>query len=62
LTKDALSLLSEEEIGNWPLGNQGDEVELEGSLVVEAVKQLGGKSETDLAERVDHWLEEGQEE
>jgi len=51
-----------EEVGDWPHGNPGDEVELEGSLIVDAVKQRHGRSEAELAARVDRWLEEGQDE
>lgn len=42
----------------WPFGNPSDEVELSGDLIVESI----GSGVEDLNDRVDHWLEEGQDE
>lgn len=41
----------------WPFGNPADEVDIPGSLIVQAV----GESPS-TAEKVDLWLEEGEEE
>ena len=54
-----LSLLEPSEIGAWPLGNPGDEVEIDGRLIVEAVRTF---SPTPVMDRVDFWLDEDQEE
>jgi SET domain-containing protein 6 len=42
----------------WPFGNPGDEVELGGDLIVGAITSTS----IHLEDRVDRWLEEGQEE
>lgn len=57
------SRLTAEEIGGWAFGNAGDEVEISGDIVVAAAAELLGQpSFVDVAaERVDWWLEEGQE-
>lgn len=62
LDNDILSCLDDEWIGGWPYGNPGDEVELDGNLVVEAFQNLGGSSNVDVEERVNYWLDDGQEE
>ena len=56
------SLLQPEELADWPLGNPGDEVVIEGDRVLAAASRISGKSEETLQERVDWWLEEGQDE
>ncbi len=50
-----MSLLTADDIGDWPYGNAGDEVEIRGDVVV---RSIGG----DKSERVDWWLEDGQDE
>lgn len=55
LEPEQLNLL---ETAEWPYGNPSDEVELAGDLILEA---MGSKTNS-LEDRVDHWLEEGQEE
>lgn len=56
-----MAQLSPEDIGSWPFGNPGDEVEIGGNLIVDAVKTLHG-DRPELIDRVDYWLEDGQEE
>jgi SET domain-containing protein 6 len=46
--------LGEELVANYPYGNDGDEVDIETSLVLEVIKVQGVQAE----ERVDWWLEE----
>ncbi|ORY22965.1 hypothetical protein BCR39DRAFT_487517, partial [Naematelia encephala] len=54
-----LSLLSDEEIGQWPLGNPADEVSIAGDLVVEIVTQRAGTGKSaEYQARVDRWLDE----
>lgn len=64
LPSDVLALLDETELGSWPYGNPGDEVLLLGDLIVGCVAaKLGGKHmKATLQDRIDWWLEEGQEE
>ncbi|XAO21820.1 hypothetical protein I312_100576 [Cryptococcus bacillisporus CA1280] len=63
LPSDVLALLDETELGSWPYGNPGDEVLLQGDLIVGCVAaKLGGKHmKATLQDRIDWWLEEGQE-
>ncbi|OCF33139.1 hypothetical protein I316_05184 [Kwoniella heveanensis BCC8398] len=72
LPTDSLDLLTKEEIGGWPYGNAGDEVLLDGKLVVEAVAEVLGSGPSTSAgaddkwrksveKRVDWWLDEGLE-
>ncbi|WVF66323.1 hypothetical protein IAT40_001063 [Kwoniella sp. CBS 6097] len=67
LPSDSLDLLTKEEIGGWPYGNAGDEVLLDGKLVVEAVADVLGSTKADdkwrksVEKRVDWWLDEGLE-
>ncbi|TXT05058.1 hypothetical protein VHUM_03878 [Vanrija humicola] len=56
LPEEVTSLLSAEELGNWAFGNAGDEVEIPGTLVVEAATARGI---TDAEARVDFWLDQG---
>jgi len=63
LGPDLASLLTEEEIGGYPLGNAGDEVEVSGDLLVDAAVAAGHlkREGADGADaRVDWWLDEGQ--
>lgn len=57
-----LELSVELESPQWLFGNPGDEVELEGNYIVHAVAELGLGSEATSSERVDLWLEGGQDE
>jgi SET domain-containing protein 6 len=64
-----LTFLEAEEVGEWPFGNPGDQVELQGDEVVRAVLSHRGSSaaadsarEELMTERIDWWLEEGQDE
>lgn len=50
------ALLSPEEVGGWAFGNAGDEVEIPGTLVVEAATARGI---SDAEARVDFWLDQG---
>jgi SET domain-containing protein 6 len=76
LRDDIVSELPEE-YKIWPMGNEGDEVEITGDVVVQAALRVwsiaaGGKTlksqeeeeqrKQVLSERVDWWLEEGEEE
>ncbi|WVQ93945.1 hypothetical protein IAU59_001023 [Kwoniella sp. CBS 9459] len=67
LPTDSLDLLTPEEVGGWPYGNAGDEVLLDGKLVVEAVAHVLGSGSADakwrksVEKRVDWWLDEGLE-
>ncbi|AAW46458.1 hypothetical protein CNBI2600 [Cryptococcus deneoformans B-3501A] len=63
LPSDMLDLLNETELGSWPYGNPGDEVLLQGDLIVGCVTtKLGGAHmKATLQDRIDWWLEEGQE-
>ncbi|RSH89484.1 hypothetical protein EHS25_002033 [Saitozyma podzolica] len=63
-----LALLEAEEVGEWPFGNPGDQVEIQGDEVVRAVLSHRGSSaaadsagEELMTERIDWWLEEGQD-
>lgn len=61
-----------EELRLWPHGNEGDEVEITGEVVLDAAVQVwasGSKNaqerekyKAELGERVDWWLEAGEEE
>lgn len=55
-------MLGPEELGDWPNGNPGDEVVIEGDRVFDVVAKVTGADEEKLQERVDWWLEEGQDE
>ncbi|OWT40334.1 SET domain-containing protein 6 [Cryptococcus neoformans Bt1] len=63
LPSDMLDLLNETELGSWPYGNPGDEVLLQGDLIVGCVAtELGGMHmKATLQDRIDWWLDEGQE-
>lgn len=52
---DVFPLGNHEEEGAWNFGNPGDEVELEGDLIVSSVNQ------GDTMARVDAWLEDQEE-
>jgi hypothetical protein len=54
--------MTSSEICDWPLGNTADEVEVSGDLVVSAAAEYGKKSVSSLQDRVDSWLEEGEDE
>ncbi|KAL1407166.1 Ribosomal lysine N-methyltransferase 4 [Vanrija albida] len=56
LPEDVTALLLPEELGSWPFGNAGDEVEIPGTLVVEAAAARGI---SDAEARVDFWLDQG---
>jgi SET domain-containing protein 6 len=62
LPEEVTSILQAEELRDWPQGNPGDEVVIEGDKVVSAISSVSGTSESQLQERVDWWLEEGQDE
>lgn len=47
------------EYPDWPFGNAEDDVDIDGALVLDTVRKSGG---SDLDQRVDWWLEAGQEE
>lgn len=47
-------------LGDWPRGNLFDEVHLDGDRIVHFASQRRGT--VDMEERVQWWLEEGQEE
>jgi SET domain-containing protein 6 len=61
-----------ETLRTWPHGNEGDEVEISGEIVLRAAVDVwadGSRTQeekegrrVELAERVDWWLEEGEEE
>jgi len=55
-----LDKLTPEEIGDWPYGNPGDEVEIEGDKVLEAI--FGMDDNSSVKDRIDWWLEDGQDE
>lgn len=63
-----LSLLSEDEIGAWPYGNPGDEVQIAGDKIVHAmtscsaIRNGSANWESSVKHRVDCWLEDGQDE
>ncbi|WVO13500.1 hypothetical protein L204_101121 [Cryptococcus depauperatus] len=66
LPSPLLALLEPSEIDIWPYGNPADEVLLPGDLIVNCVaKELDDKAdeswEGDVQERIDWWLEEGQD-
>jgi hypothetical protein len=71
LPEETLSKLPEE-LRIWPNGNEGDEVEITGEVVLDAAVQVwaaGSKTaeeqekyKAELGERVDWWLEAGEEE
>ncbi|WOO84597.1 Ribosomal lysine N-methyltransferase 4 [Vanrija pseudolonga] len=56
LPEEVTALLSPEELGDWAFGNAGDEVEIPGTLVVEAAAARGI---SDAEARVDFWLDQG---
>lgn len=63
LSADLLAELEPAEVGAYPFGNAGDEVELQGDLLVSAAVEAGhlARDGEDGAEaRIDWWLEEGQ--
>jgi SET domain-containing protein 6 len=64
LNADLLSHLTSEEVGGWPFGNPGDEVEIQGDDVVRAViAHTGGiDAELRMSRRIDWWLDEDQDE
>jgi SET domain-containing protein 6 len=69
LDEATLTLLEAEEVGEWPFGNPGDQVEIQGDEVVRAVLSHRGSAaavdsarEELVTERIDWWLEEGQDE
>ena len=67
LDSEILSILSPEEIGGWPYGNPGDEVQLDGQMVANIVGVEAGRAGTSEWEskvkiRVDSWLDDGQDE
>lgn len=58
-----------EEARTWGLGNEGDEVDLTGEEVLSGVLAMGsdgvestGQREEELKERIDWWLDEGEDE
>jgi SET domain-containing protein 6 len=57
-----LSLLDPEDIGGWQFGNPGDEVTIEGSVVIDTMLDRGLISSAEANKRIDAWLEDGQEE
>ena len=71
LPEALLSKMSEES-RDWPYGNEGDEVEITGEVVLDAAVQVWSsgsktaeereKRKTELGERIDRWLEAGDEE
>lgn len=46
---------------DWPFGNPEDDVNIDGTIIVEAAK-LASPTTKDLEKRIDWWLEAGQEE
>lgn len=58
----ALSGITDRPLGSWHFGNPGDAVALSGDLVVSAVREVHPKSIAQISERVDRWLDEGQDE
>lgn len=67
LSTEILSKLSQEEIGGWPYGNPGDEVQLDGQMVANVVGVEAGGAGTPewkskVKVRVDAWLDDGQDE
>ncbi|ORX40881.1 hypothetical protein BD324DRAFT_612434 [Kockovaella imperatae] len=67
LESDALDRLEPGEVGDWPYGNPGDEVEISAKLVVKAAnairEQCGERalSDEDAEERGIAWVKDGQE-
>jgi SET domain-containing protein 6 len=53
LTRDAL-------LGDWPIGNPNDEVHIDGDRILHLASIR--RDNADLTDRVDWWLEEGQDE
>ena len=68
LEPDVLKRFKPEDIGSWPYGNPGDEVEINGQEVVKAALTVraeftsGKMSENEAKERVEEWLNNGEEE
>jgi len=61
LESDVLGDLQRDEIGGWPCGNPGDEVVIQGSLVVDAVMSRDTpETRAAVDERIDAWLEDDQ--
>ncbi|WVW81632.1 hypothetical protein I302_103627 [Kwoniella bestiolae CBS 10118] len=63
LPSDLLELLTEEEVGGWGYGNPGDEVLIDGEMVLQCVRkgEDDEKWEKAMKKRIDWWLDEGQE-
>nr|XP_031862168.1 uncharacterized protein CI109_002582 [Kwoniella shandongensis]KAA5529240.1 hypothetical protein CI109_002582 [Kwoniella shandongensis] len=66
LPADLVDLLDSSDVGEWPYGNAGDEVLIDGNHVVEAVAAVLGEKADDawrksVQKRVDWWLEEDQD-
>ncbi|WWC66985.1 uncharacterized protein I206_100892 [Kwoniella pini CBS 10737] len=63
---EQIELLNKEEMGDWPFGNPGDEILIDGKIIVKSVEKVLGKKKGDeekwqakVSKRVDWWLEEG---
>lgn len=56
-----MALLTPEELGDHASGNAGDDVEIPGDLVLSAAASLANVEPESLRDRVDFWLDEGQE-
>lgn len=64
LSPEILNLLPSEAIGDWPQGNPGDEVTIDGHLVLAAAAMLGyaPQDAEEQKARIDAWLDDDQEE
>jgi len=67
LDADILALLQQDELCDWPYGNSGDEVHIEGDKVVDAITSVSDTArapewQAKCAHRIDSWLEDGQDE
>lgn len=56
-----VALLTPEELGSHPAGNEGDDVEIPGDIVLSAAASLASVDPETLQDRVEFWLDEGQE-
>jgi len=62
LPQEILERMTEEEIGEYKLGNPNDEVVFELEHVVNICQSLSGKSLEKLEKRAEWWQEQGEDE
>jgi hypothetical protein len=62
LVEPSRALLTDEDVLDWPYGNDADEVDISGSLVIDVVTSELSISRSACMVRVESWLEEEQEE